>query len=461
MTEATERIEEARPRRFRRYPEYKDSGVKWLGEIPKGWEVKRLRTMASVQLSNVDKKSEESQVRVNLCNYVDVYYNDHITTELEFMNSTATPEQVRRFQLGAGDVLITKDSESWNDIAVPAVVAEDLKDVLCGYHLAHIKPRPDLHGRFLARQFSAIGVRDQFHATANGITRFGLSGSAIRTGLFPIAPIKEQHAIADYLDRETARIDGLVARKERLIEFLQEKRAALITRAVTRGLDANVPMKDSGVEWLGEIPVHWDPARLWRLCTTTSGATPTKENPAYWNGEVPWVSPKDMKRRVIATSEDLITQQALDETGIKLITPQVVLVVVRGMILAHSFPVAVTSVPVTINQDMKALRLIDGFEAFYFAWALDGLSGGIITTVVEEAAHGTRAIRMDQWRNLVVPVPPRLEQRAITAFLDRETTSIDALIAKVRQAIHHLKEFRSALISAAVTGKIDVREDAS
>ena len=168
-----------------------------------------------------------------------------------------------------------------------------------------------------------------------------------------------------------------------------------------------------------------------------------------------------MKRRVIATSEDLITQQALDETGIKLITPQVVLVVVRGMILAHSFPVAVTSVPVTINQDMKALRLIDGFEAFYFAWALDGLSGGIITTVVEEAAHGTRAIRMDQWRNLVVPVPPRLEQRAITAFLDRETTSIDALIAKVRQAIHHLKEFRSALISAAVTGKIDVREDAS
>ena len=120
---------------------------------------------------------------------------------------------------------------------------------------------------------------------------------------------------------------------------------------------------------------------------------------------------------------------------------------------------------------MKALRLIDGFEAFYFAWALDGLSGGIITTVVEEAAHGTRAIRMEVTRMAInhltavlrnrCAVPPRLEQRAITAFLDRETTSIDALIAKVRQAIHHLKEFRSALISAAVTGKIDVREDAS
>ena len=132
-----------------------------------------------------------------------------------------------------------------------------------------------------------------------------------------------------------------------------------------------------------------------------------------------------MKRRVISTSEDLVTQQALDETGIKLIAPQVVLVVVRGMILAHSFPVAVTAAPVTINQDMKALRLIDGVDAFYFAWALDGLARGIIAIVVEEAAHGTRAIRMDQWRSLVVPLPPSPDQRAIVAFLDRETAKID------------------------------------
>ena len=174
MNDATERIEEARPRRFRRYPEYKDSGIEWLGEIPAHWEVFRLKTMASVQLSNVDKKSEEGQVRVNLCNYVHVYYNERITTELEFMNSTATPEQVRRFLLGAGDVLITKDSESWNDIAVPAVVAEGLKDVLCGYHLAHIKPRPDLHGRFLARQFSAIRL-------AGPVPRYGEWNNTVRS----------------------------------------------------------------------------------------------------------------------------------------------------------------------------------------------------------------------------------------------------------------------------------------
>ena len=174
MTEVTDRIGEERPRRFRPYPEYKNSGVKWLGKIPAHWDVRRLKTMASVQLSNVDKHTEEGQVPVGLCNYVDVYYDDLITPEREFMNATATPEQVRRFLLRTGDVLITKDSESWNDIAVPAVVAEDMADVLCGYHLAQIKPGPSLDGRFLARQFSAPGPRDQFHVAAKGITRFGL-----------------------------------------------------------------------------------------------------------------------------------------------------------------------------------------------------------------------------------------------------------------------------------------------
>ena len=187
-------------RRFNRYPAYKDSGVEWLGEIPAHWEVKRLKTVATVQLSNVDKKSVEGQEAVRLCNYTDVYYNERITANLEFMAATVTPEQARRFSLQAGDVLITKDSESWMDIAVPAVVAEDLPDVLCGYHLAHIRPGNDCYGAFLSRAFAAIGPRDQFEAAANGITRFGLGGDAIRTGIFALPPLPERRAIAAFLE---------------------------------------------------------------------------------------------------------------------------------------------------------------------------------------------------------------------------------------------------------------------
>ncbi len=241
-------------RRFKPYPAYKNSGAEWLGEIPTGWSRRRLKTVADVQLSNVDKKSLDGQEPVRLCNYTDVYYHERITADLGFMSATATTEQICKFTLRTGDVLITKDSESWTDIAVPAVVAEDLEGVLCGYHLAHIRPKRHCHGPFLARAFSAVGPRDQFQVVANGITRFGLGGDAIATGVFAIPPEPEQRAIAAFLDRETARIDALVAKKERLIELLQEQRTALITRAVTKGLDSHAPMKDSGVQWLGEIP---------------------------------------------------------------------------------------------------------------------------------------------------------------------------------------------------------------
>jgi Fic family protein len=190
-------------RRFKPYPAYKDSGVEWLAEIPAHWAVKRLKTLASVQLSNVDKKSVEGEEPVKLCNYTDVYYNERITSHLEFMTATASREQARRFSLRAGDVLITKDSESWTDIAVPALVAEDLRDVLCGYHLAHVRPGRGCVGAFLCRAFSAIGPRNQFHVAANGITRFGLGGDAIRTGMLAMPPEPEQRAIAAFLDRET------------------------------------------------------------------------------------------------------------------------------------------------------------------------------------------------------------------------------------------------------------------
>ena len=459
MNDTIERIEGARPRRFRRYPEYKHSGIEWLGEIPEDWEVKRLKTMASVQLSNVDKKSEEGQVRVKLCNYVDVYYNDRITTELEFMNSTAKPDQVRRFQIAAGDVLITKDSESWNDIAVPAVVAEDLKDVLCGYHLAHIKPHPELNGRFLARQFSAIGLRDQFHVTANGITRFGLSGSAVRTSLFPFAPIKEQHAIADFLDRETVRIDGLVERNERLTELLQEKRTALITCAVTRGLDPNVPMKDSGVEWLGEIPAHWDIAPVYARYEVALGKmldakriTGKSSGKYLRNVDVQWDSvnveglpemdfPPSVRNRYLLRPEDLLVCEG-GEVGRTAIW--------GGELDECFYQKAIHRVRPWSDSEIPRF-----FYFLMYVLAKRGVftAGGNPNTIDHLTAVQLRHYRM--------PFPATSEQRAIVAFLDRETSKIDTLIAKIRQAIDHLKEFRSAVISAAVTGKIDVREEVS
>jgi type I restriction enzyme S subunit len=442
-------------RRFRPYPAYKDSGIEWLGEIPAHWEVKRLKTVASAQLSNVDKKSLQGQEPVSLCNYVDVYYNERITPNPDFMRATATPEQIRRFTLRAGDVLITKDSESWMDIAVPAVVEEDLPGVLCGYHLAHIRPGPGCVGSFLSRAFSAIGPRDQFQIAANGITRFGLGNDAMQTGQFTIPPESEQRAIAVFLDRETARIDKLLAKKERLIELLQEKRTALINRAVTKGLDPSVPMKDSGVEWLGEIPAHWEVKRIKWAAKMESGHTPDKKVAAYWQGgDIPWISLADTKqlREVdyIADTAAMTTSDGIANSSAHIL-PAGTVVFSRDATIGLC---AITRAGIAVSQHfigwVCGTHLRPEYLLFVFrsmTWELERLTMG--ATV--------RTIGMPDVRSLVTPIPPVPEQVSIVDHILKNRSQIDALVAKVRDAIDRLKEFRLALISAAVTGKIDVR----
>ncbi|NJL06567.1 MAG: hypothetical protein HC911_17025, partial [Chloroflexaceae bacterium] len=249
--------------RHPRYPAYRDSGIAWLGAIPAGWGVKRLKYHAGITFSNVDKHSIEGELSIYLCNYVDVYKNDFINASIEFMQATASADEIARFALRRGDVIITKDSESWQDIAIPAYVEADLDGVLCGYHLALIRRNSNrLDGRYLFRALQSNVINYQFATAATGITRYGLGKNAIDNGLIPLPPLPEQQAIAAYLDAATARIDALVAHKQQLIALLHERRTALISHAVTRGLDPSAPLRDSGIAWLGAIPAGWGVKRL-------------------------------------------------------------------------------------------------------------------------------------------------------------------------------------------------------
>jgi len=459
MAEAMEEIREARPRRFRPYPEYRESGVEWLGAIPAAWAVDRLKHLAAVQLSSVDKKKEEGEALVHLCNYVDVYYNDEIRPEIEFMEATASEEEIRRFSLAEGDVLITKDSESWDDIAVPAYVGPGLDGIVCGYHLAHIRPdRSRLLGSYLGRAFSAAGVRDQFRAAATGITRFGLSKRWIDGASFPVPSVAEQRAIASFLDRETAKIDGLVAKKERLIELLQEKRTARITRAVTQGLDPNIPMKDSGVEWLGKIPAHWEVMALKRIGSLKAGAGFPDVEQGLLDEELPFFKVGDMgmldNHREMRTWQHSVSHATARRLGAFVFSPGTIVFAKVGAALLLNRR-RLLAVPSCFDNNMM------GFTPAKcdHDWALYWLSGldmgelanpGAVPSVNEGQMSGTPAL-----------VPPLEEQRAIARFLDTQTIQIDALMSKVREAIAHLKEFRTALISAAVTGKIDVRAESA
>lgn len=442
---------------YMKYEQYRDSGVEWIGEVPEEWEIKRLKYIANVQLSNVDKKSVDGELPVLLCNYVDVYYNDTISDDLDFMQATAKCDQIKRFKLRKNDVLITKDSESPNDIAIPAWVQRDFEDVLCGYHLAHIRPFETMNGRYLFYCFDSIRIREQYYALANGVTRFGLSKDDINCALFYVPNIDEQTQIANFLDLKTAEIDSLIADKEKLITLLEEQRQAIITEAVTKGLNPNVKMKDSGVEWIGEIPEGWSVKKLKFFVRIFGGGTPSKEFAEYWNGDIPWVSPKDMKSEEIDSTEDYITEDGLYNSTTVLIKEKAILIVVRSGILKRYLPIATNKVPVTINQDMKAIIPYKYVTVDYLAWYMKGISNFILFSCKKDGAT-VDSIESDDLQNLVVSFPDMEEQVAIVDFLHEKISEIDTLKSDIQIQINKLKEYRQSLILEAITGKFDVRD---
>ena len=202
------------------YLSYRPSGVEWLGDVPTHWEVRRLRTVAEMRVSNVDKHTREDEFPVRLCNYVDVYKNDRITEAVPFMNATASWDEIERFRLERNDVLITKDSESWDDIGVPALVTETADDLLCGYHLALLRPFEEVLGAYLALTLRSRVVAYQFHVSANGVTRYGLTHAGIQSVRIPFPPLPEQRAIVRYLDYVDRRIRRYVAAKRKLIALV-------------------------------------------------------------------------------------------------------------------------------------------------------------------------------------------------------------------------------------------------
>jgi len=246
--------------------------------LPSDWRAGRLDAVADVLFSNVDKHTIDGEQPVRLCNYVDVYKNDRITSTLDFMEASADPREIEKFQIRQGDVLATKDSEEADDIAISALIAEDLPGVLCGYHLALIRPRVHkVSGEFLAWLHSSKAFLAQYEAKAVGITRFGLSQYAFRSARIPLPTRPEQQRIASYLEASCAAIDSAVAAKRRQIDILDAVRKATIQRVVTRGLAEDGELLPTGNVWLQSVPKGWNLVCLKRISDLQGGLTLGKD----------------------------------------------------------------------------------------------------------------------------------------------------------------------------------------
>lgn len=427
---------------FPAYPSYRDSGDIALGDIPTHWAVTRVKDVVDIINGYpFDSKAFDAANGRPLLRIRDLGASD---AEVRYRGEVPDGFEVTR-----RDVLIGMDG----DFNVGRWMGSE--PALLNQRVCALRTKSQVLSTLL--EHALVAPLKRINALTYSTTVKHLS--SYQVGSIKLALPSDENELsqlAAFLDRETAKIDALVEEQRRLIELLKEKREAVISHAVTKGLDPTVPLKDSGVEWLGQIPAHWEVKPLKYFVTFRSGGTPSKDNLDFWNGDVPWASAKDLKTDVLNDTIDHLTEAALEQGAAARIPAGSVLVLVRGMMLARTFPVCEVGAPMAINQDLKAVLPSQGISGSFLAWLLRGTSAETLNRL-DEAGHGTKALRMDAWTSMRFPLPPESERVIIADYVSKMTEGVDALCEEASAAVTLLRERRAALISAAVTGKIDVR----
>lgn len=438
----------------------RDSGVEFLGEVPSHWDVQPAVTLARVLTSTIDKKSHEGEQPVKLCNYTDVYYRDRIVDNSKFMAATATFDQIAKFSVRAGDVPFTKDSETADDIGIPSYVPKDLPGTVYGYHLSIYRPIDKRRGRFLKYLLESDYAKAHFEAKTPGVTRVGLGQATIRYFRAPTPPVEEAVAIADYLDRETARIDKLIAKSEELIGLLTERRISTITSALTSGLQDGPDGLDD--RWFGAIPAHWDSMPLrYLLRRIEQGVSPQAEGGlAEGNDQFGVLRSGCVNGGVYRPTEHKLLPTDFDFDRSLIVRPGDLLVNrASGSIPLLGSAALVTESPYQLILSDKTFRLIPSARTTsgYLYWLLNSR---IYREQVESSVSGADGLAnnlpQSSLRRFVLPVPPREEQERISSYLRGRCAQIDRSIDTARRGVALARERRAALISVAVTGKIDV-----
>lgn len=411
----------------------------------------KLRHIAAITVSNVDKKSVEGEESVRLCNYTDVYNNARIEPDHKFMVATASPEQIRQFALRAGDVLITKDSETPDDIGVPAYVTTNMPDVLCGYHLAVLRPRPAMvDGRYLYWAVAAEPTRSQFDASAFGITRFGLRKDAVANVTLPLPHLRAQRAVADFLDTETARLDQSIVARRKVLELL-DVRFAVLAEDLTTGRTLT-DVRSSGTTWMPTVAADWSLPAISQIFKVGSGTTPQSDDGAFYDGGIPWVNTGDLSDGPVVSTQRTVSTAALQKYPTLRLYPSGSLVV--AMYGATIGKLGILETEACVNQACCVLRHQSGslLERWAFFWML-GHRGGIISMA---SGGGQPNISQEDIRRLRIPLPKTNTLSPILARLEREHASKAEIARGMERQIDLLTERRQSLITAAVTGQIPI-----
>ena len=421
--------------KYKRYERYKDSGVEWIGEIPEEWEFRRISHICTLGRGRVISKIEiaenEGEYPVyssqtendGVLGYINTYdfEGDYVTWTTDGANAGTVFRRTGRFNCtNVCGTLKPKENNLDLSYLTYALSLETKRYV-----------RLDINPKLMNNEMAKIRV------------------------LFP--PSDEQKAIANFLDQKTAEIDSLIADKEKLIELLQEKRQAIITEAVTKGLNPNVRMKDSGIEWIGEIPEHWEVVKIKLLLKVKDGTHDTPDFVDKGEGTVPLITSKniidgeiDFLNAKHISREDYININRRSDVGKNDIIMPMIGTIGNPVIVKTDKEFSIKNVALfkTSYNELLAKFIYYTLQSNLIKIQFDLLNRGGVQAFVS----------LDVLRNLLVIKMPSTELKEIVLYLENKTQEIDSLILSIRVGINKLKEYRQSLISEAVTGKIDVRD---
>lgn len=429
-----------------RYDRYKDSGIEWIGEIPEHWQVCRISCLFS----------EEKRINSNLDNY----------HALKFMDGTIVPkpekwlkedieETYSKYRVVSPGTIMINNLNLNFDLKSKRVGIVLENGIITSAYLALVPDFNSVIPSFYNYVFKGWDSRKAFHGMGSGL-RKTLNWEELSKHKVVHPLIKEQRVIAEYLDRKTFEIDSLVQKTEKSIELLQEYRKSVITEAVTKGLDPNVPMKDSGVEWIGEIPEWWDLPKL-KLLTTKigSGKTPKGGAMTYSNSGVLFLRSQNVYNEGLVLDDAVFIDVNVDDemSNTRVYRNDVLLNITGGSIGRSSL--YELDLPANVNQHVCIIRpsseVLPSFIHYYWISEL----GSQIISLYQTGAN-REGLNFEQIGNAVVPLPTLPEQEKIVEYLNQKTSEIDSLIEKKKQLVEKLQEYRKSLISECVTGKVKV-----
>jgi type I restriction enzyme S subunit len=428
------------------YPDYKDSRLSWLGQVPAHWE---LRPAFGAYEPNHERNQGMKEKTV-----LSLSYGRIIVKPPEKLRGLV-PESFETYQVvNPGDIIL-RTVDLQNDHASLRVGMVRDRGIITSAYLA-LRGKPGLLSEFAFQYLNVWDASKAIYGFGSGL-RQNLDFSHFKRMPVAVPPLDEQTAIVRYVDWANSRLERAIRAKRKVIALLNEQKQAIIHRAVTRGLDPDVPLKNSGISWLGDIPQHWELWRISRFARVGNGSTPSRARPNYWkNGRYPWLNSSQINRGYICSADQFVTSTALRECHLPRVPAGSVLVAITGQGKTRGMA-AVLGIEATINQHIAFISPRRQIALPEFIHLVLTAAYPQLRAISDDSGSTKGALTCEDLKRFKLPFPSRDEQMLILKGVQTETAELSAAVSRLEREIELLREYRTRLVADVVTGKLDVR----